>query len=252
MTLAARALAALALAVAPACGGTPTDPDDVEAASRQLTTAHFVFHYAETDASAVAALAPAVEERSRRIVDDLRAGEMVPVHVHYHATHGEMANAVRPFAGNIAAWVTGLVTAADRIHVLSPSRGQAADAAIITVLHEFAHCVTLHVNTAAGNNPRWLWETVALYEAGERVDPRTLSYMAAGQVPTLAALSEMSNRQVYEVGFVLGEFIVDRGGLEALRALIVRHGDTASVFGLDTAAFETAWREFLRQRYGLP
>jgi hypothetical protein len=252
MRLAARALLMVALTFAPACGSTPTDPDEVVARSLQLTTAHFIFQYPEADASAVAAIAPAVEDRSRRIVEDLRAGGMAPVHVHYYATNSEMASAVRPIAGDIGPSVTGLVTGADRIDVLSPARtGQSSEDAIVTVLHEFAHCVTLHIDAAAGNNPRWLWETIALYEAGQRVDPRTLSYMVAGQVPTLAALSDMSNRQIYEVGFVLGEFIVELGGLGALRDLIVRHGDTAGVLGLDTAAFEARWHDFLRQRYGL-
>jgi hypothetical protein len=25
------------------------------------------------------------------------------------------------------------------------------------IVHEFAHCVSLHVNPGIANNPRWLW-----------------------------------------------------------------------------------------------
>lgn len=254
MTTATRALATMIAALTLGCGSTPIAPGGAPAPlpALQIATAHFVFHHTQADAAVVAVIAPSVEDQSRRIAADLRAGEMAPVQVHYYATHAEMANAVRPVAGEIPAFATGLVTGSDRIHVLSPSRtGESTDRAIVAVLHEFAHCATLHIDAASGNNPRWLWETVALYEAGQRVDPRTLVYMTSGQVPTLAALSDIANRQIYEVGFVLGEFIVELGGLDALRALIARRGDTAAVFGLDVPGFEARWRDFLRQRYGI-
>ena len=52
-------------------------------------------------------------------------------------------------------------------------------AVVVAIVHEFAHCASMRVNPAIANNPRWLWETVALYEAGQIVDPRTLPYMTA-------------------------------------------------------------------------
>jgi hypothetical protein len=92
------------------------------------------------------------------------------------------------------------------------------------------------------NDPRWLWDSVALWENGELVDPRTLDYMVGGRPPTLDELSAdfAASRQVYEVGYTIGEFVVAWGGREALVRLIQTNGDTASVLGLSPPAFEAA------------
>lgn len=246
-------LAALLAAAAPGCES-PTQPGggSPRADTLQHATTHFVFHYIAADAPSIPAVAAYVEAHWPRIVSDLRAGEMPVVQVHLYDTHDAMAEAVRPFVGSIPTWASGLVTGVDRIHLISPARsGEPVERFRVNVLHEFAHCVTLRVNAAVANNPRWLWEAVALFEAQQRVDPRTLPYVASGQLPGLAALSDMSNRQIYDVGFLLGEFIVENGGLDALRALIVGRGDTAAVLGLDTPAFEAQWRQFIQARYGV-
>jgi hypothetical protein len=47
---------------------------------------------------------------------------------------------------------------------------------------------------------------------------------------------------VYDVGFRLGEFIVEQRGLDGLRALMTSNADTRAVFGLST-------EEFLDQRF---
>lgn len=96
-------------------------------------------------------------------------------------------------------------------------------------VHELCHSVSLYVNPSFANNPRWLWESVALYENGD------------ADVTT--------GRQVYEVGYLIGEFVVARGGLPALRDLIRTPGDTAAVLGLSPAQFEAAWYAYVRERY---
>jgi hypothetical protein len=117
--------------------------------------------------------------------------------------------------------------------------------------HELAHCISLRVSSTIGNNPRWLWETIAVYENGESVDPRTLSYMQSGNCPTLAQLNSdySGGRQVYETGYVLGEFIVSTWGRNGLVRLIQANGDVEKVFGLATALFEQQWAAFVAQKY---
>jgi hypothetical protein len=92
---------------------------------------------------------------------------------------------------------------------------------------------------------------VALWQNGELVDPRTLAYMVGGRPPTLDALNAVvtASRQVSEGGYTIGEFVVARGGREALVRLIEANGDTVAVLGLSTAAFEEAWYAFVRERY---
>ena len=118
-------------------------------------------------------------------------------------------------------------------------------------MHEFCHNVSLHVNPNFGNNPRWLWESVALYENSELVDPRTLSYMVNGNPPTLEQLNSdiTASRQVYEVGYLIGEFVAVRFGQPTLVQLIQSSGDTATVLGMSPQSFETAWYAYVRERY---
>jgi hypothetical protein len=109
----------------------------------------------------------------------------------------------------------------------------------------------LTVNPGIGNNPRWLWETVALYENGERVDPRTLAYLVAGDYPTLAQLDGdySATRQIYEVGFLIGEFIVATWGRDGLVRLVAANGDIPRTCGVAVEEFERRWAAFVRQTY---
>lgn len=50
------------------------------------------------------------------------------------------------------------------------------------------------------------------------------------------------------MGYLLGEFVVARGGQAALVQLIRTSGDTGVVLGLSAPAFEAAWYAFVRQR----
>jgi hypothetical protein len=92
---------------------------------------------------------------------------------------------------------------------------------------------------------------VALYEARQFVEPARVPYLAAHQPPSLAELSSFSNTRVYDVGFVIGEFIVARWGSAALPGLVRRLGDTRAVLGISEVEFEREWFSFVRERYGL-
>jgi hypothetical protein len=81
----------------------------------------------------------------------------------------------------------------------------------LAVVLGVVHAVSLGVNPRFGNNPRWLWESVALYQNGE--------------------------------------FIVSRYGRAALLRLIETSADGQGVLGIAHPAFEQAWQSFVRQRY---
>ena len=88
--------------------------------------------------------------------------------------------------------------------------------------HEMSHAISLSVNATFGNRPRWLWESVALFENDEFVDPRSIAYLAQGRFPTLAELDADPNasRQVYEVGY-LDRGV--RGGARGTRRTAASH-----------------------------
>jgi hypothetical protein len=117
--------------------------------------------------------------------------------------------------------------------------------------HEMAHAISLRANPAFANRPRWLWESVALFENDELVDPRSIPYLVQGRFPTLTELDADPNasRQVYEVGYLIGEFVVARAGRAGLLRLVRANGDVTSVGFSSPAAFESEWATFVRARY---
>jgi len=55
-------------------------------------------------------------------------------------------------------------------------------------VHEIVHVATLNFNPNIGDNPRWLWESVPLYLAGEFVDPKKRSEFADRQCSSIEKL----------------------------------------------------------------
>lgn len=256
-TTARGACGVLLAALVAACGGAGRGPSSASspapAASSTYASAHFVFHYTPLDAGSIASTAAAVEGEHARIVGDLGVSGMPAVDVTLHADQAALQAAVRPIVGPIPSFATGLVTSPTQIHMVSPNApGTGSYSRMVSnLVHEFAHCVSLRVRPDFANNPRWLWESVAIYEARQRVDLGSVSYMAAHAPPSFAALDSIADTRVYDVGYSIGEFVVERWGGEALAALVAARGDTAAVLGLPLADFEREWFAFVRERYEL-
>jgi hypothetical protein len=140
---------------------------------------------------------------------------------------------------------TGYITGSTELRLLAGGN------LTTSVVHEFAHAVSLNMNTRFANNPRWFWETVALYENGEFVNPRSIESVSRGNFPTLQQLNADVNAdtQIYQLGFLLGDFIVTNWGRPAFLRLIQTNADLASVLGVSAAEFESAWQSYVRQRY---
>jgi hypothetical protein len=203
------------------------------------------------DAATVAQTAARVEAEHARITRDLGVTGMSRVTVTLYPDQASLRAGVAPFVGTIPSFATGLVTGPYAVHIVSPSAQPGAyDASVADIVHEFAHCVSLVANASFGNNPRWLWETVALYEAGQLVDPRGLAYMTSLQPPTLAQLNQISDVRIYNVGALIGAFIVETWGRDALARLVRANGNVAAVLGVDEATFVSRWMAYTRSRYG--
>jgi len=247
--------AALLAAALTGCGGggaaAPTPPTPAPGGTH--TSDHFVFHYTALDAASIGAIAASVEAERPRILADLGVSDMPAVDVTFHADHAALQAAVAPIVGTIPAFASGLVTSATGIHMISPNAPASVPyaQAVTNLVHEFAHCVSLRLEPTFANDPRWLWEAVALYEAGQVVELRSVPYMAALQPPSFAALDALSDTRVYDVGYSIAEFVVDRWGTAALPSLIAAHGDTGAVLGVALPDFESQWLDFVRARYAL-
>ena len=251
-----RALLAAALSAATlSCGGSAAAPSPLaaQAVAPPFVSAHFTFFYTTLDTANIGAVAQAVEGEYARILNDLGAGPLPTVQVHFYPDHQALEAAVAPLVGTIPSWASGLATAVDQIHLMSPNHPAYAplDRMLSNLVHEFAHCASIRVNARIPNNPRWLWESVAIYESGQFVDPRTLAYMAGGRPPAFATLNGLDNTLVYDVGFTIAAFVVSKGGQAALDDLVRNNGDVGATFGVPLQAFEREWYDFVRARYGV-
>ena len=254
----ARLAAAVLAALAVSCGGsTPSTPSPSSSgaftAAALFASAHFVSFYTTLDSKNIEVIARAAEAEYSRILHDLGVDTMPAVQVHLYADHQTLEAAVAAVAGPIPSWTSGLATAQDQIHLMSPNHPAYApfDRMLSNIVHEFAHCVSMRVNPRIPNNPRWLWESVAIYESGQFVDPKTLSYMTASRPPAFAALNSLDNTLIYDVGYTIAAFIVSKGGQAALDELVRNNGDVAATFGIALDAFEREWYGFVRARYGI-
>jgi len=83
------------------------------------------------------------------------------------------------------------------------------------VVHEYAHLVSVQVNLTTPNNPRWLWEAIATYEAGRLSHPGswppgTLTF------PGFPALNQFNSSLPFRWGFLIPEAVVERWGMKGI------------------------------------
>jgi hypothetical protein len=233
-----------------ACNGTPESPTAPRAPNPFFTqtSARFTLRYTMLDASSMADIMATLDREHARITGDLGVTDMPPVTVNLYPAPESFRAAVLPIIGPIPSFANGAVAGMSAVHVVSPnvSSTWTYRAGLTAIVHEFAHCVTLRVNPAFGNNPRWLWETVALYEAGQFTEARAIVTLIERSPPTLAQLNSFDNTLIYDVGANLGDFMVRTWGRDTLIALVRANGNIGQVLGLTEAQFLTRWFDVIR------
>jgi hypothetical protein len=116
-------------------------------------------------------------------------------------------------------------------------------------VHEMAHVVTWQLSSPAVSTT-WLWESIAVHEAGSFVPPASIPDLVAGRFPTLGELNDLFHRpSIYQVGYTLIEFVIEEWGWSAVRRLVVSRGDLEATIGVTSAEFEARWRRFVESRY---
>lgn len=187
-----------------------------------------------------------LESHYNRIITDLKVQEMPKVTVKIWANYNNFLNAMETDLGTRYTGATGYVFGMTELRIFYNSN--VANAAV----HEFAHLVSMQVNSKIPNNPRWLWEAVALYENNEFVDPKSLPYMVSGDYPTLAELNtgyNSGNQFIYSVGYVLLEYVVKTWGMETVIGLIKNNGNISGLLGITVQEFESGWYQFVKVKY---
>jgi hypothetical protein len=206
----------------------------------------FQFFFDGLSDSALRPIIGALEENYDRIVGDLGVASMPVVRVKVWKSKAGFYDEMDRLLGVRYPGADGYVYGAEELHMrlVSNAPGNA--------VHEFAHVASLNLNPTFANNPRWFWEAVAIYEAGEFVHPTRLSYMARGEYPSIQELNSdfgTGGNRIYSVGYVLAEYIVENWGMEALRELIRANGDVRTVLGTSVEEFEQGWHDWVEAKY---
>lgn len=230
--------------------------------TRTFSTAHFVVHHVPTDSSAARALAGVLEENYSNVlrVFDLNALSG-PVHAEVYpdieSYHFAVGNSDAPASD------VGMAVDDDRFRIVSPlnpGRYHSRSSILKAAVHEFAHCVhyqfiaqsTEAEKISMGNYDEapWLFESMASYAAGQFYEPGRFDYLKAGHYPTLDKLNQVEDGgKVYDIGYIVVDFIQKRWGHDGLIRLVKNNGDIHSALGINTADFEDAFHSYMRDTY---
>jgi hypothetical protein len=208
------------------------------------STEHFVFLYSAIDSIAVDTIAADMEKNYMRVLNDFKVKKIPNVTVRIYPDLKSFHSGINfPDAPDqILATAFGI----DDIRMVSPNNaGPEKWMFEFAAPHEFTHVVHLNIDYSP-NNPRWLWEGVAQYEARWFFDPAELDFIRRKEFPSLA---ELDNGMEYMLGFVIIEAIKDIWGFDAVIGLIKSRGDVQNVLKTDQKTFEGKIFEYIYGKY---
>ncbi|RPI04543.1 MAG: hypothetical protein EHM64_09655 [Ignavibacteriae bacterium] len=235
------------------CKKSPADSSAVETPTEQavLPVDTPAFGFVLYDGLSTEAAAPIhlkLRQQAPRILSDFKVAQADTYRVYLWGSTDSYLDAQQQLIGTRYPGSTGYVLGPSAMGLLNVST--AANNAV----HEYVHSLSLRINGNFGNNPRWCWEAVALYESGGFVDPRNVQYLLDGQYPSLNELNldfNAGSQKIYQVGYLLVEFIKTRWGFASVIELIKQNGNVQSVFGKTNAEFEAVWKQFVEAKYFL-
>lgn len=221
---------------------------DIGENDRVHETTHFKIFYTNLDDGNIMEIADSLENSYPKITSHLQSGELAVVNVRFYESISELRKVFPDFP----LWAVGQATSVSEIHMISPNNpNQDYHTMIRNVIHEFAHCVSMKINNTIGNNPRWLWESVAIYEANLPWDPKMLPYLVNQKPPSLKELNDFSNPSIYAVGYFIAQFIVETYGAKTLKTLIQNNGNLHDTLKMDDEQFTKQWFAFVKKKYGM-
>ena len=217
-----------------------------------LKTEHFTIHFTELDSANIGEVAYSLENHYNAIVTSLQSSDMPMVHVNFYSKIEDLIEAVKEVEPNLPDFAIGLAISVSEIHMLSPNHeGLEFQNMVKNTIHEFVHCVSLNINPEFANNPRWLWESVAQYKSNQLINPKFLGYLLEQPPPSINELNQFTNMYMYEVGYVVSEYLVATYGESILNKLIANNGDIESTLEMNEEEFTQAWFAFVKEKYEL-
>ncbi len=223
---------------------------------RQFMSAHFVFFYNKSyDQNEAKGVSKSLEDNYTRISTDLDTRPVDPIAVYlyssrwaYATTHGH--------------WTSGGNIEGDgKLHFLQ--HGWDEESINKIAVHEFTHAVMLKLlldqepqplnaprfDKKFASFPTWLYEAIAVYEAQQFVDPKTLPFLTGNRYPDLNELNDRSRGQkIYKVGYTIIEYILAKYGKDKFIQLIKAYGDL-KVLATSMDAFSKDWYAYVKGKY---
>jgi hypothetical protein len=212
--------------------------------TQRKTSPHFVYDYSETDSSTIDSISFYLERSYSKILKDFKQKSLP-------ATKVKIYPDLKTFQLSINSPGAGpqmLATAfgKDEFRMASPSAwGEESNALIKYIPHEFTHCVHLNIDYAP-NNPRWLWEGIAMYESDWFMHPGQLEFMKNKDYPSF---NELKNGQEYFLGYVIIEAIKEIWGFDTVIQLIKNRGNVMKVLKLSQKEFENQIYDKIHSKY---
>jgi hypothetical protein len=208
------------------------------------STDHFSFLYSNTDSVNINRIAEILERDHKKIPGDFKVSSLPVVTVRVFPDLNSFHQSIN-FPG-APKEVMATAFGKDDFRMVSPTAPDVDSAVLMKgVTHEFTHVVHLNVDYSP-NNPRWLWEGVAMYEANWFFDPAQIPGIKEKQFPPLSALG---GGVEYVLGYVIIEAIVDTWGFDTVLDLVKKQGDVKAVLNIDPKKFEEMVWEKIYNKY---
>lgn len=231
----------------------------------ELRTDHFVILYQGIYKAEAQKIADNLEEKYHTIRTNLNDQDHDTIRVFVHHTQADFNKGT----GLLNSSANGVSRGPNEFHLLWTNWFNSIfpDDPIRTAIHEFTHCVQLNILIkeeqekweGADNGdfdkmfeekfikeyPQWFWEAICDYEAGI-VNNISVKY---GMRKNLT-LKELNNsNQIYNVGYTIIEYIVEKWGKDKLPILITSYVDIKTVLGVSESDFEKGWVDFVSEKY---
>jgi hypothetical protein len=141
----------------------------------------------------------------------------------------------------------------------NPGTYHTRESLLKAAVHEFAHCVHYHfieglsveerATIASQEEAPWLFEAMASFAGGQFYDPARFEYILK-EPPTIQDLNKVEeNGKIYDLGFVIIEFIKHKWGQEGLIALLRKNGNVHEALNISELEFETELYRYVISRY---
>jgi hypothetical protein len=237
----------------------------VEENVTEFRTDHFLISYHGIYQSEAKEIADNLEKNYDRIRTNLGDPDHETIRVFVHPTQNDFNNGTR--LPNSTA--NGTSRGPNEFHLIWTNWFNSIfpDDPIKTAIHEFTHCVQLNILIKGAQReqanltqedfekafeekfiqeyPQWFWEAICDYEAGI-VNSISVKH-AMRKKPTLKSLN--NSNQIYNVGYTIIEYIVEKWGMDKLPTLITSYVDIETVLKTSEPDFEKGWVEFVNEKY---